>query len=309
MMVAMWRRRSVQIPFMYMIVSFFAQNVQPWILKSATTQQPQCSTLCFNHHRQRCHGTSNNSKIFVGVSAAMHLIHNDNSKRASSQIGSTISNNISESTTSSLSMLQRRQNRRDIVNALKHGIAATILFGFNAESAVADTVDTVNGDVLFRREMNEFRYEIHIPSNMSGPNQKPLKTHFDEVNFKSMSVPGFEIGITVDPVRIESLIDFGTPEEIAAKVVLAEVNRDGVLEVKLLDDPVSGTVRLNDDNTSTTYYQLNYVSNGKRGRKRYIAKFYVQNHMLLALTAQCKDDTYESIQKNMNNAVTSFQVI
>jgi hypothetical protein len=188
-----------------------------------------------------------------------------------------------------------------------HGIATVAVLGYKVDSAIADGADPIEKH-NFRREMNEFRYEIQIPSNMNGPERKPLKTHFDEVNFKSATVPGFEIGITVDPVRIDSLIDFGTPEEVAAKVVLAEVNRDGVLEVKLLDDPISGTVRMNDD-TTTTYYQLNYVSNGKRGRKRYIAKFYIQNHMLLALTAQSKDESYESIQHEMNEAVSSFRVV
>jgi PsbP len=274
-------------------------NVQPWILKCISPQQRNCFTVCFQH--QHGHGTKEN---FTGDSPVSHLIHT--SDRVSLESDSTTNNRIATSSIacSDCSTSHRHQNRRAIVHSLTHSIAAIAVLGFNMDSAVADAVD----DRTFRRQMNEFRYEIQIPSNMNGPNQKPLKTHFDEANFKSTTVAGFEIGITVDPVRIDSLMDFGTPEEVAAKVVLAEVNRDGVLEVKLLDDPISGTVRLNDD-TTTTYYQLNYVSDGKRGRKRYIAKFYIQNHMLLALTAQCKDDTYESVQLDMNEAVSSFQVV
>lgn len=159
----------------------------------------------------------------------------------------------------------------------------------------------------FRRVTDDFRYEFQPPSGFVGPGQKPLKTHLDEVNFQSSEIPGYQIGITVDPVRITSLAEFGTAEQVAAKVVLAEVNRDGVLEVKLLEDPLSGEIQI-DGGSSTMFYQLNYLSSGKRGNKRNIAKFYVQNQKLFALTAQCKEENYEMVQGTMLAAVRSFRV-
>lgn len=156
---------------------------------------------------------------------------------------------------------------------------------------------------LFRRETDQFRYEFQIPSGFPTPSQKPLKTHLDEVNFQSADVSGYQFGITVDPVRIPSLTDFGTPEEVAAKVVLAEVNRDGVFDVKLMNDPVS----VLDD--GITFYQLNYLSTGKRGAKRYIAKFYIENQKLFALTAQCKEENYKSVKQGMIQAVNSFRIV
>lgn len=39
----------------------------------------------------------------------------------------------------------------------------------------------------------------------------------------------------IDPVRIESLESFGTPEEVGARVMRVEQGKDGTLDTKLLD--------------------------------------------------------------------------
>ena len=305
MVAKMWRRRSIQCYLMFMIPSSSSRFVQPWIMKSFAGKHRQF--VCFQHEHELYHGIAHQTVDDVSALLPMQQT------TAESKLGATDSDTMFDIALNGICLSRRLLNRRNIFGCVSSVTAATIL-AFNSDSAMADSVETFDGGQLFRRIMSEFRYEIRIPSNMNGPNQKPLKTHFDEVNFKSTTSPGYEIGITVDPVRIDSLIDFGTPEEIAAKVVLAEVNRDGVFDVQLLEDPISGTVQLNDDDTtttaSTTYYQLNYLSNGKRGRKIYVAKFYIQNHMLLALTVQCKEASYNgSIRHDMMEAVQSFRVV
>lgn len=151
---------------------------------------------------------------------------------------------------------------------------------------------------LFVRNSDKVHYIFQPPPGFDTPSQKPLKTHLDEVTFRSNT--DVQFGITVDPLRISKLSDFGTPEQVAAKVVTAEVNRDGVFEVKLMEDPLSAS--------DASYYQLNYRSSGKRGVKRYVAKFYVENQMLYALTAQCKEENYESAKADIFAAVESFRV-
>jgi len=89
---------------------------------------------------------------------------------------------------------------------------------------------------------------------------KPLKTHLDEINFSSETVPKYQIGITVDPVRIKSLKEFGTPEQVAAKVVTAEINRDGIFDVTLMKDAIETSIG------DTVVYQLNYLSAGNGAR-------------------------------------------
>ena len=90
---------------------------------------------------------------------------------------------------------------------------------------------------------------------------------------------------------------------MAAKVVLAEVNRDGVFEVKLINDPVA----VEEDGVLS--YVLNYLSQGKRGDKRFVAKFSIQNQRLYALTAQVAETDYTAKEKEIMKAVESFRVV
>jgi hypothetical protein len=154
---------------------------------------------------------------------------------------------------------------------------------------------------LFRRQTDQFAYQFQPPPGAVTAG-KPLKTHLDEVNFK-VPTNSLQFGITVDPVRIDSLKDFGTPEEVAAKVVLTEVNRDGVFDVTLMEDPIAV-----ESTGNTLFYQLNYLSVGKRGKKRNVARFAIVQHKLYALTAQCLEDDYATLQPVLQVAVRSFEV-
>ena len=92
---------------------------------------------------------------------------------------------------------------------------------------------------------------------------------------------------------------FGTPEQVAARVVTAEVNRDGIFEVTLLEDPyevVDGA------------YLLHYLSVGKRGNKEYYNKIFIVNNQLYVLTAQVKQEDFVTQAKEITRVVSSFQV-
>jgi hypothetical protein len=163
----------------------------------------------------------------------------------------------------------------------------------------------------FVRRTSDFAYAFTPPSGFTSPSQKPIKTHLDEVNFKNDDAndeAAAQFGITVDPLRIASLPEFGTPEQVAAKVVLAEVNRDGVFDVTLMEDPLAGGSDGNDVD-DLLFYQLNYRSNGKRGIKRYVAKFYIRDQKLFALTAQCNEAAYEAKKDVIRKAVDSFKIL
>ena len=56
----------------------------------------------------------------------------------------------------------------------------------------------------YDRQVDKVSYTIDIPTTMQ-QSSKPVKTHQDEVNFKSEDIKGYQYGITVDPVRINSL--------------------------------------------------------------------------------------------------------
>jgi hypothetical protein len=153
---------------------------------------------------------------------------------------------------------------------------------------------------LFTRQTEQFKYHFAPPPSVEQGN-KPLRTHLDEVNWNGPNQ--YQFGITVDPVRIDSLQQFGSPEQVAAKVVLAELGRDGVFDVKLMGDPMSNT------KDGVEYYQLDYLSTGKRGNKRFVAKFYIADNKLYALTAQCKADDWDVLQSELLAAVDSFRIL
>lgn len=220
-------------------------------------------------------------------------------------------------------------------HVLRQAASATSFFTVGVSSPIRPVAATPSSKSpsLFQRETKDFSYVFEPPPGME-PGNKPLKTHLDEVNFFSKANDGidddnaqprrrrgYQYGITVDPVRIASLTEFGTPEEVAAKVVLAEVNRDGITNVKLMEDPKAGRATLptldnrgnNGDDASSSslslFYQLNYLSQGSRGDKRFVTKFYIVNQKLFALTAQCLEADYGELENEMLNAVDSFRVI
>jgi hypothetical protein len=198
--------------------------------------------------------------------------------------------------------LERRtysdNSRRDFLSSVS---AAVLLINPLAKDAFADDSATAPASPLYTRQSDKFGYTFQPPPSLSEGN-KPLKTHLDEVNFFGSN--GYQVGITIDPVRISSLSEFGTPSEVAAKVVLAEVQRDGVFNVKLMQDPLAGKQQ-----DTIDYIQLDYLSEGKRGDKRFVCKFMIYKNMLYALTAQCKQQDYELLRGELLRAVDSFQVI
>lgn len=144
----------------------------------------------------------------------------------------------------------------------------------------------------------KFSYTVTPPSNFE-PGNKPLKTHLDEINFSPPDVRGYTVGVTVDPVRIGSIQEFGTPEEVAARVVTAEVNRDGVFEVTLAKDPVEDAAGC---------YDIEYISDGKRGKKRFSTRIYIKDGFLYVLTVQSKEAEFDAVrEKEVQQTVKSFR--
>lgn len=169
-----------------------------------------------------------------------------------------------------------------------------------------------------------FAYTLKLP----GPyrtTRKPLPTHLDEVNLvtiptnndsesnnknqkneeednsSSASIKGYSYGITVDPIRISSLKEFGTPNEVAAKIVMAELRRDGVLDVTMGRDP--------SEDPSTGAYDVEYVSDGTRGMKHYVTRTIVKDQKLYVLTVQCPEKDWKKVEEEVWDSVGTFQVL
>mmetsp|Transcript_25763 Transcript_25763/g.38199 ORF Transcript_25763/g.38199 Transcript_25763/m.38199 type:complete len:280 (-) Transcript_25763:112-951(-) len=149
-----------------------------------------------------------------------------------------------------------------------------------------------------------FAYTLTLP-NPPSPTNKPLQTHLDEVNLPMNSNPygiqRYTYGVTVDPIRLTSLRQFGTPNEVAAKIVMAELRRDGVLDVTMGRDP------LEDMNTGA--YDVEYVSDGSRGRKHYVTRTIVEGEKLYVLTVVCKQDDWNLVEEEVWKSVSTFRVL
>ena len=144
----------------------------------------------------------------------------------------------------------------------------------------------------------QFAYMVTPPASFTSSN-KPLKTHLDEINF-SGDVRGYQVGVTVDPVRIKSIKEFGDPDQVAARVVTAEVNRDGVFDVKLVKDA--------SEDAQLGCYDVEYISDGKRGTKRFVTRIYVKEGFLYVLTFQSKEAEYDGArEQEVLDTVKSFK--
>ena len=80
------------------------------------------------------------------------------------------------------------------------------------------------------------------------------------------------------------------------------MNRDGVFEVTLVDDPYEST---------DSAYILHYLSSGKRGNKHFITKFFISRNQLYALTAQVKENDWNetTTQNELFDIVKSFSLL
>jgi len=77
------------------------------------------------------------------------------------------------------------------------------------------------------------------------------------------------------------------------------VNRDGVFEVTLVSDPIAS-----DDGS----YVLEYLSDGKRGKKHFVTKIFVSKKKLYVLTAQAKEVDFASVKEELFGTLTTFAV-
>mmetsp|Transcript_15812 Transcript_15812/g.39293 ORF Transcript_15812/g.39293 Transcript_15812/m.39293 type:complete len:385 (+) Transcript_15812:69-1223(+) len=306
---------------------------------SASTSSTSTSTSTSSGTRRR-RGKSTLSMTRTRARAPIprNINNNDDDADRGSKDISVVSSEVSpyESSSSSLSgrtiLLGRRSmlEKTTVVAATAASTTFLLLPPFGgggitaaatanaAETNTDATAATDRNSNVYRRQLDvnnaggsgqkTVSYQIEFPPGMD-EGSKPLKTHLDEVNF-ALPTTSFKVGITVDPVKITSLQEFGTPEEVAARVVTAEVNRDGIFEVTLLKDPYGEK----DDTVSTSSglltYNLEYLSVGKRGNKHYMNKIGISpDQLLYVLTAQCKEDSFKDLEKQMVDTVKSFHIV
>lgn len=131
-----------------------------------------------------------------------------------------------------------------------------------------------------------------------------VRTHADEVTYKYSGPRAsewkyFKAGLTVDPVRLESIKAFDTPEGVGKRIVQAELAKGGIIEVNL-EEAV-------DD---APFYRLRYVvDTAERGKKRYVARVTVADKKLIVLTCEAYVRYWdEAVEREVQRIVGSLVV-
>jgi hypothetical protein len=193
---------------------------------------------------------------------------------------------------------QKQANQLSRKTFLVGSVASTLPFLVTQEKCLAED-QTDDPKTFTRIKDKQFGYTLTLPMEPS-PGNKPLQTHLDEVNL-STGTKGYSYGITVDPIRLNSLREFGTPNEVAAKIVMAELKRDGIMDVTMGRDPT--------EDSATGGYDVEYISDGKRGKKHIYTRTIVSGGKLYVLTVQCKQDDWEQVENDVINSVGTFRVL
>jgi len=200
---------------------------------------------------------------------------------------------------SSISALLRRSaTTARVAVALSVGVLGIApLSSYAAATTATTTVTSEDGMVRFS-----------YPDNLGlVTSPKLVKTHEKEVFLKSETTKGFNIGYTVDPVKISSITElFKEPKGLADRVVQVELGKEGVFEANVLAARQSTEVPTRPN--SIPAYTIEYKIDSSRGQNHYTVKALVAKNKLYVFTAQCKEESLQELQTATSNIVDSFDV-
>jgi hypothetical protein len=145
---------------------------------------------------------------------------------------------------------------------------------------------------------DKYGYKFDYPDSWK-VSKKPVQTHMDEILVKKGG--GTEVGVAVDPVKIDSIVKFGTPKEVAARVIGVERKKDGVTGARLIASSA-------EERDGNSYYVIEYESKSSRGDKHFISCVTIAGKKLYAMTAQAKIAMFEESEADLRAAVASFSV-
>ena len=99
---------------------------------------------------------------------------------------------------------------------------------------------------------------------------------------------GVNLGVTILPVRISHVEEYGTVDQVAEKIVQTERAKDGTLRAEMIN---AGSVEIGN---GTTAYDYDYEVQSTRGTKRIISRVCIRDKQLFVVngTISCgKTDT------------------
>ncbi|MEW5304151.1 MAG: hypothetical protein WDW36_006783 [Sanguina aurantia] len=145
-----------------------------------------------------------------------------------------------------------------------------------AQAATQETAFTAT------QETQQYRSSAH-PYTFSVPSVwERVKKDGADVLYEDPSQRSTSLGVTVNNVRVASILDFGTLEAVGEKLLTAEKNKDSTMSIEL----VSSSSRTND--IGATLYDYEYEIDSTRGRKRILNTVTIFGSKLFILNAAAK---------------------
>lgn len=145
------------------------------------------------------------------------------------------------------------------------------------------------------------RYQLRPPAGW----KKGSKAGAD-VLFEDPDAKGTNLGVTVTPVRIKSLQQFGSVESVGEKLLNVEREKESTRSVSMQ----SQSQRQNDNGTIT--YNFDYIIDSTRGTKRVLStvaiarqKLFIVNGNIKCRSPDCDGsaDTVAALQQSLNTFV------
>uniref|UniRef100_A0A7S0XME8 PsbP C-terminal domain-containing protein n=1 Tax=Erythrolobus madagascarensis TaxID=708628 RepID=A0A7S0XME8_9RHOD len=148
-------------------------------------------------------------------------------------------------------------------------------------------------------------YSFEYPTGWS-VGKKTVKTHMNELVMspakKSEGAVRGGGGIVVDPVKINSVSEFGSADAVGNRVIELEKKKDGVSSASLVS-----AKELQKD--GLTYYELEYVIDTSHGgEKHFLAASTITGKNLYVLTTQARTADFNASEPALRHVISSFRV-
>ena len=183
----------------------------------------------------------------------------------------------------------------------------TVLLRLFGVAALLAQPDSAPAAALAELQDAQYMYRIAYPQEWKAA-PKPVKTHMHETLLASPGGRGVKVGVTVDPVKIASLEEFGTLPQVTERVLAVERKRDGVQSVTLRASEVEAA---DTGRALPSYYTIEYLTESSRGRKVFCCKYCITDRKLYVLQAQANAEAYdgdEAVREALLAVVQSFRI-
>lgn len=194
--------------------------------------------------------------------------------------------------------------RGGVVSTRRKGLISLALLAVSMVSAHgnAGAQDEKNMPGLEKFIDEKEGFSLLKPSNWNKVDKAGATVLFEDPDVRTNS-----IGVVVNPVRISSLKDFGTPQDVADKLLQAERKKPSTNDVQLIrieERAIHGDIPL---------YELEYSLDSTRGIKRVLSAVTVASKKLYLLNISYSDSPDKPLlpnaQMRLEQVLDSFDVL